>query len=108
MTQERLEEIEKKTRGQNQSPLWFKERKWRLTASNFGDILKATERRDLDKLCEHLLNPSKLTSPSIVHGKTYESIAIEKFTQTTATTVLKCGLFINADFPNFAASPGDF
>ena len=107
MTQERLEEIEKKTRGQNQSPLWFSERKWRLTASNFGDILKMTDRRDLDKLCENLLNPSKLTSPAIVHGKTYESIAIEKFQQTTAAKVKKCGLFISTDFPNLAASPGD-
>ncbi len=106
MTEERREEIEKKTRGQNQSPFWFKERKWRLTASNFGDILKITDRRDLNKLCQNLLNPVKLTSPSIVHGKTYESIALEKFQQTTSTKVKTCGLFINTGFPNLAASPG--
>jgi hypothetical protein len=46
-----------------------------------------------------------LCSPPIVHGKTYESIAIAQFEKKYSKIVSKCGLFVNETFPNFAASP---
>ena len=42
VTLEQAEKIEKLTRDQSASKLWIEERKWRLTASRFGDIVKAT------------------------------------------------------------------
>ena len=105
MTAEEAKKIEDCTRGQASSPRWFKERKWRLTASNFGQIVKSTERRDFSSLCDTLLNPPKISTRPIIHGKTCEPIAIEKFESLTNKKVQKCGLFINESFPNFAATP---
>lgn len=44
LTLEKIVEIEKLTRGQVNNPLWLLARKHRLTASNFGHILKACRR----------------------------------------------------------------
>ena len=98
-------EIEKLTREQSLSLKWFKERKFRLTASRFGEILKCTEKRDLDKFCEELFNPPSLSTPAVVHGKTYESVALEEFEKMFQTKVLRCGIFVNESWPNFAATP---
>ena len=102
---ERSLEIEKSTREQSSSLKWFKERKFRLTASKFGEILKCTENRDLSKFCEELFSPPSLSSPAVVHGKTYESVAIEEFEKVFGTKVFRCGLFVNEAFPNYAATP---
>jgi len=96
-------EIENATKGQN--PKWFMERKWRLTASHFGEVLKCTERRDYAKFCETLFCAPALSTPPIIHGKTYEPIAIEIFEQKFNQKVNKSGLFVNDAFPNFAATP---
>lgn len=40
-------DIEKSTRMQAKSKTWFDERKWRITASRFGDIVKMTCKNDL-------------------------------------------------------------
>ena len=105
VTLEEAKTIENSTRGQFLSSKWFNERKYRLTASTFGEILKCTDKRNLLKFCETLFCPPKLTTPPVIHGKTYEPIALELFQQKFSTKVAKCGLFVNEEFPNFAASP---
>jgi predicted phage-related endonuclease len=99
------EKIEQQTREQSGCQMWRDERKWRLTASKFGEICKATERRDLAKLSKSLFSPPHLTGDAVVHGKTYEKIAIEKFSETTGKKVEKCGLFIDLIDSFIAASP---
>jgi len=76
-----------------------------LTASHFGDIVKATEKRDLQKLAESILNPTELCGEAVVHGRTYETVAIEKFEKLSSLKVTRCGLFINPSYPFLAASP---
>ena len=46
-------EIEKATRSQSSSKLWFKQRQLRLTASNFGNIIKR-KKADVSKLTNRL------------------------------------------------------
>ncbi len=79
ITREEAEKLEEKTRKQAGCPLWKDERQWRLTSSRFGEILSITERRDIYKLCESMYAVKELKSESIVHGKTYEPIAREKY-----------------------------
>ena len=97
--------IEKETKLQSKNVLWHKERQWRLTASKFGEICKATDKKDIEMLCETLLDPPKLATIAINHGKTYESVAIKKFEDETNQSVEKCGFFVNPDFPFLGASP---
>lgn len=103
-TQEVLN-IERTTRQQSGSRTWFDERQWRLTASRFGEICKATERRDMDALCSSIFYPSKLSTPPIVHGKTYEKVALEKFAALYDTKITECGLYISVQMPYLAGSP---
>ena len=57
-------EIEKETWPQSSSELWFKQRKLRLTASNFGNIIKR-KNADVSKLVNRL----STTCDSLCHLK---------------------------------------
>jgi len=46
-----------------------------------------------------------LSTDAVVHGKTYEEIAISQFENKTGLKVKSCGLFINENFPFLAATP---
>lgn len=50
----------KNTRGQTSNNRWFDERSLRLTASRFGEILRITNRRNIEKLCESLTSCKSL------------------------------------------------
>jgi len=97
--------IEQKTRGQAFSRSWFNERSWRVTASRFGDILKATGRRNMLKLCQSMVFPQHLQCRSVVHGRKHEKAAVECFTASTGQVVTSCGLFVCEEYPFLAASP---
>ena len=90
---------------QSKSNLWHIERQWRLTASKFGEICKATESKDLELLCQSLFDPPKLANAAVNHGKTYESIAIKRFEEQNSLSVSKIGLCVNPEFPYLGASP---
>ena len=57
------------------------------------------------KLAEDILNPGTLSTEAIVHGKTYETVAISKFEELHNLKVLPCGLFIHEEYPFLAATP---
>lgn len=99
-------EIEESTRLQSSNKLWFAERRWRLTASRFGDICQITHRRNISKLCKSLLgNSANLRNEAILHGKNYESRAINIFSEKTHLKVSKCGLYVCEEKPFLGASP---
>lgn len=97
--------IETQTRDQCKSKKWFQEREWRITASRFGEICKTTEKRNKDKLCHSLVSPQELQTKPIIHGRTYEGQAIEKFEARLMTKVNKSGLFVSPEYPYLAATP---
>jgi hypothetical protein len=99
VTAEGASKIEQQTREQSHCQKWKEKRKWRLTASRFGEICKATERRDMAKLSDSLFSPPHLTGDAVVHGKTFEQTAINRFTEVLGKTVEKCGLFIDKTNP---------
>ena len=93
------------TRGQSRNKAWKEQRRLRMTSSNFGTICKATERRNIVALCENILSPKDLKSPSLEYGRKYEAVAIEKYEQLYKLTTNECGLFISTTYPFLAASP---
>ena len=101
--------IESQTRSQGSSTEWISQGEWRLTASKFGEIVKTTARRDLEKFCESLYDPPNLINvPAVRHGRTYEATALEKFSEVTGKKLLQSGLCIHPDFPYLGASPDSF
>jgi putative phage-type endonuclease len=105
LTQEEANTLEEKTRNQSLSKIWFEARRNRITASNFGQVCKATEARNIPLLCETLYSPTPLHNPAISHGKIYEETAIQKFQKEKDKVVQKCGLFVDPAFPFLGASP---
>ena len=97
--------IERKTQKQSASSTWHEEHQLRLTASSFGDICHRTIRRNNDKLCASLYQPTMLHTPPIIHGKTHETDAIKSFRSITGLNVENCGLFVCLDEPYLAATP---
>ena len=105
-------EIEKATRSQSSSKLWFKQRQLRLTASNFGNIIKH-KKADVSKLTNRL----STTCDSLHHlkairfGKENENVTAQLYVKyqnshgSSGTKVFNCGLFINPQFPWLGASP---
>lgn len=82
LTREAATQLEVATREQANSKLWHSSRKWQITASKFGDISKATECRNMEKLCKSIVSPVELTGDPVLHGKQFESVAIKKFQRT--------------------------
>ena len=84
----------------------MQERSKRITASNFGRIVKATDRVDMSALLNSLLRPRKLDNvPAIKHGRKYESVALAAYSKQTGQTVVGCGLFICPTNSFLAATP---
>ena len=101
--------IEIQTRKQSHSSKWLSERELRLTASRFGEICTIGPNRDMELLCKSIHTPPDLSRvPAVRHGQTYESVALEKFSEVTGKKVTKSGLCINPHYPFLGASPDGF
>lgn len=90
--------IEQSTTMQAKSEEWFKERKYRFTASNFARISR--RQRHHEKFVSELLQPKRFTAKSTEHGKKYEGVALREyqkylFKSCKPVQVLPAGLCIN-------------
>ena len=73
VSEESMREIERNTREQHRSPLWFDARRYRLTASLFGQVLHRRADTPPDSLVLRIIEPKQLISPATEYGKKYES-----------------------------------
>lgn len=91
------ENVAQKTVGQSKNWQWAAIRKDRLTASNFGFILKASQRnRFPPSLFKRLLNSYNLDGvKSIQWDRQHESDAAEAFEQLTKLTAEEAGLWLH-------------
>ena len=105
VTLERVNFIEQVTMGQISSRDWHHYRKMRLTSSNFGEICKATERKNINALADRLSSVQVISTPAISHGQKYESVAVEQYEEKFYTRTRKCGVFICPEHSFLAASP---
>ena len=58
--------------------MWYEERRWRITASNFGDTVKVKKRRNKTLLCRSIFHDKQLSVNPMLHGGKYEKVALEK------------------------------
>ena len=103
MRKEQCIQIEQKTRDQADSQDWFEARKNRLTASNFGLIVK--RQKVTDKFIQTLLQPKKFNSAATSYGKNNEKKAIQKYIKNSGNHVHDCGFVINEKFQFIGATP---
>lgn len=106
VTLEQRNLIEFQTRGQTDNELWFKERKFRITASNFGLIVKRRESSKWSKLVDTFLYENKNFETSATrYGKNNEQKAIKAYEEKTGEEVTECGLFVDLKYGFLGASP---
>ena len=104
-------EIERDTRGQRLSSLWFSVRRYRLTASHFGDIYRRRRETKPDGLVLRVLQPKQISSPAIEWGVQQEAAAIEAYKKQQLhcghqrITVCPVGFLMCQDHPFLGASP---
>ncbi|KAK3092814.1 hypothetical protein FSP39_007483 [Pinctada imbricata] len=103
---EKIEEIEKLTRGQSENELWHQLHKVKITASNFGKVIKCS------KSPENILKSmmyTKAVSKYLAYGKENENVAIETYEKYMHdkgcdVTVSPVGLILSQERPGFGAS----
>lgn len=111
VTQDKIREVERNTRDQALSPLWYSARRFRLTASAFGRILHMLPSTPPDSLIKSLLYPKHISTPAIEWGKKNEFIALKEYTKyynslgNINMVVCKAGFVICEQHPFLGASP---
>jgi hypothetical protein len=113
-TKEQMADLECNTRGQSDCKLWFEKRRTRLTASNFGSVLKRRKSNFPKSILQKILSPATNVSKppeSCLWGKSNEQVAIAKYLEKmnddakSVTACTQCELFINTKSPWLGASP---
>ena len=111
VTPDEILEIERSTRDQALSPLWYSARRFRFTASVFGRILHVLPSTPPDSLVKTLLYPKHISSPAIEWGKKNESTALNEYTKyynslgNTNMVVCRAGFVVCNEHPFLGASP---
>lgn len=103
-----IEEIEKLyliTINQRDDPLWYQERRKRLTASNFGRIFKLLDSTDKTKVAKDILFSKFTGNIYTKYGSENEINAIKDFEKLLGKKVTPCGLFVHSSHAFLAASP---
>lgn len=105
LTTDEIEKMSLLTVNQKNDCLWHKERKKRLTASNFGRIYKLLESTDKNKVAKDILFSSFTGNVYTKYGIDNEQTAIRDFEIVLKKSVTACGLFVDENYPFLAASP---
>lgn len=97
VTDANVAEVEKATRGQRTNPLWSRVRAGRLTASHFGDVLKACRRNSFPpSLFATLLGEYDLSGVKAVQwGIEHEDEAVEEYVRCFDQQVADIGLLLH-------------
>lgn len=111
ITEDKVREIERNTRQQRLSSLWFSSRRYRITASNFGTVLTLQRRTKPDNLVLQILRPKSFSSAATNYGIENEPHALQAYISYQQNhghpdlTVSPSGFIISTDHPFLGASP---
>lgn len=111
MTPDKAREIERLTREQRNSSLWFKVRRHRLTASVFGEVMHRKSSTLPDRLVLKVLESKHVTNAAMEWRIKNEPIAIQKYGETQLArghyglTALPSRFIISDSYPFLGATP---
>ncbi|XP_028416374.1 uncharacterized protein LOC114540378 [Dendronephthya gigantea] len=112
-SKEQIQNIECNTRGQSDDELWYQERRIRLTASNFGSVLKRRESIHPKTILNKQFNSNctKSVPKACLWGQNKEEIAIKEYIEkcnqnnNLIKACVSCGFIVNGQVPWLGASP---
>lgn len=109
-SEEFIQEIEQKTRGQSQNECWFQQRIGRITGTTFSSASRCAG--DGDYIVKKVMGLDKKFHPTahMLHGTIHESVARQLYVEKHLSTHIKglChepGLILCMHNPRYAASP---
>ncbi|KAF2902711.1 hypothetical protein ILUMI_03490 [Ignelater luminosus] len=105
VSDEQQRKISVDTVGQFDNPSYLTERMHRLTASNFGAIVKRRDSTSCDALVKSILSPRQFSTSATEYGKQNESVAISKYSDIIKQPIRPSGIFIDTKSGFLAASP---
>ena len=111
ISETKAREIERSTRQQQLSPLWFSARRNKITASKFGRVMSLKRETKPDNLVMEILQPKQFSTVATRYGINNESIAIQEYVSFQNThghpdlTVSASGFIIDTNHPFLGASP---
>ena len=111
ITCDEARKIETETREQRLSSSWFEVRRYRLTASRFGEVISRRDDTPPQRLVLNILQPTDFTSEAMRYGIAFENVALEAYIKKQHEDghpdllVSQCGFLINPMYPCLGASP---
>lgn len=106
-----MREIEQSTRDQSQSSLWYSVRRYRITASHFGDVYRRLPTTPPQSLVLRIQEPKRFFSEATEWGQKHEDIALQKYREKQHESghhglyYCKSGFVISQKHPFLGASP---
>ncbi len=79
LTPAKIRAIEQHTKQQSSSPQWFAARRYRLTASLFGEVFRQRDDTAPDALVLRIIQQKQFSSGSIKWGKVNEAVALKEY-----------------------------
>ncbi len=111
VSEEDIRKIECDTKQQRNSPSWYEARRYRITSSIFGIVLRRRPDTPPDSLVLRILQPKQFTSAATEWGVQQESTAIQRYIRHQEDhghqnlIVAPCGFYISQSHPYLGASP---
>ncbi|XP_045773598.1 uncharacterized protein LOC123873001 [Maniola jurtina] len=104
VSEQKILEIERETRGQSNNPKWHSYRKTHITASIFQTVCHL-KTESLLKYSSQILHKTTIKTKAMAHGNINEKIAMKKYMDTFNLEITECGLFLSKERPYLGASP---
>ena len=111
MNSAEITKIEKETRDQSDSGLWYHHRRIRLTAPNFGMVAKRRPTAPIANAVKNLLYSKSINTKAIKWGRSHEDDASQSYlkhlqsSQLGQATVTISGLVVDLSDPCLSCSP---
>lgn len=104
VTLAQAQSLEKQTRDQSRSTLWHSERGKRITASQFGDIVKRKAVVN-EKFVQNIFSGARGATRHMKAGLMNEAAALKRYKTKKNVQVFSVGLCVNPGLPMLGASP---
>ena len=111
ISDDKAREIERNTREQRLSSLWFSVRQYRITSSLFGNILTRRATTPPDSLVLHIIQSKSFSTAATRYGIENEQVALKEYLAYQQShghpelAVSASGFLINPAYPFLGASP---
>ncbi|XP_028403990.1 uncharacterized protein LOC114526592 [Dendronephthya gigantea] len=112
LTQSQISTVERETRHQSKSKIWYRQRAGRITASKLKQVLRTNPLEPSKSLVKSICYPEsyKFSTAATRHGCKHEAKAIEEYTNIMCNlhddfSVSESGLWLNEKWPYMGATP---